>query len=127
MIKRYAQYIKEADEAGKKSVVSAEMMADVKEKIESTIKNSGGEYSAFVGKFVKDPTSVQIEGLINDDQVYDFWLKNQNDIDEALNEVGFFDQSPTSMNVLGVYNYVISCAKKAVELTVGALMDEIKG
>ena len=115
MIKRYSEYIREAEETVKKKVSGPdEIKAAVKEKIESTIKKSGGEYSAFVDKFAKDPESVQIEGLISDDQIYDFWMKFENDIDELLNGVGFFDQSPVSMNVIGVYKYVVSSAREAI-------------
>lgn len=126
MIKRYSEYIREAEETVKKKVSGPdEIKAAVKEKIESTIKKSGGEYSAFVDKFAKDPESVQIEGLISDDQIYDFWMKFENDIDELLNGVGFFDQSPVSMNVIGVYKYVVSSAREAINLVVGMLCDEI--
>ena len=126
MIKRYSEYIREAEETVKKKVSGPdEIKAAVKEKIESTIKKSGGEYSAFVDKFAKDPESVQIEGLISDDQIYDFWMKFENDIDELLNGVGFFDQSPVSMNVIGVYKYVVSSAREAINLVVGMLRDEI--
>ena len=126
MIKRYSEYIREAEETVKKKVSGPdEIKAAVKEKIESTIKKSGGEYSAFVDKFAKDPESVQIEGLISDDQIYDFWLKHENDIDEFLNSVGFFEKSPVSMNVIGVYKYVVSSAREAINLVVGMLRDEI--
>ena len=126
MIKRYSEYIREAEETVKKKVSGPdEIKAAVKEKIESTIKKSGGEYSAFVDKFAKDPESVQIEGLISDDQIYDFWMKFENDIDELLNGVSFFDQSPVSMNVIGVYKYVVSSAREAINLVVGMLRDEI--
>ena len=126
MIKRYSEYIREAEETVKKKVSGPdEIKAAVKEKIESTINKSGGEYSAFVDKFAKDPESVQIEGLISDDQIYDFWLKHENDIDEFLNSVGFFEKSPVSMNVIGVYKYVVSSAREAINLVVGMLRDEI--
>ena len=126
MIKRYSEYIREAEETVKKKVSGPdEIKTAVKEKIESNIKKSGGEYSAFVDKFAKDPESVQIEGLISDDQIYDFWMKFENDIDELLNGVGFFDQSPVSMNVIGVYKYVVSSAREAINLVVGMLRDEI--
>lgn len=126
MIKRYSEYIREAEESVKKKVSGPdEIKAAVKEKIESTIKKSGGEYSAFVDKFAKDPESVQIEGLISDDQIYDFWLKHENDIDEFLNSVGFFEKSPVSMNVIGVYKYVVSSAREAINLVVGMLRDEV--
>lgn len=126
MIKRYSEYIREAEgTANKKVSGSDEIKADIKEKIESTIKKSGGEYSAFLDKFSKDPDSVQIEDLISDDQIYDFWLKHENDIDELLNSVGFFDKSPVSMNSIGVYKYVVSSVREAVMLVVGLLRDEI--
>ena len=126
MIKRYSEYIREAEETVKKTVSgSDEIKADIKEKIESTIKKSGGEYSAFLDKFSKDSDSVQIEGLISDDQIYDFWLKRENDIDELLNSVGFFDKSPVSMNSIGVYKYVVSSTREAIKLVVGMMRDEV--
>ena len=58
MIKKYSEYIREAEETAEKKVSgSDEIKAAVKEKIESTIKKSGGEYSAFVDKFAKDPVT----------------------------------------------------------------------
>lgn len=126
MIKRYLDYIKEADEIAKKDLsVFDDIKNDVKEKIESTVKKSGGEYASFIEKMIKDPGSVQIEGLINDDQIYDFWIKYKNDIDEILNNIKFFDKSPKDLNIVGVYKYVIACTQKAIEEVVVILSEDI--
>ena len=122
MIKKYLDYIKEADEIEKKDLsVFDDIKNDIKEKIESTVKKSGGEYGSFIEKLIKEPESAQIEGLINDDQIYDFWIKYQNDIDEILNNVKFFDKSPKDLNIVGVYKYIIVCTQKAIEEVVGVL------
>jgi len=114
MIKKYLQYIKEADEVEEaqpeKEIDSSkfdEVKDEVKSMIEKTIESSGGEFSSFVDSFVKNPEDVKIEGFINDSDVYEFYLKWRNDIDEILNDVKFFGESPTEINAFGLYEYVI--------------------
>ena len=43
-------------------------------------------FSSFVESFIKNPEDVKIEGLINDSDIYEFYLKWRNDIDEILND-----------------------------------------
>ena len=87
MVKRYLQFINEANEEVQKvdSSKYTEIKDEIKSMIEKTIENSGGEFESFVDKFVKEPEDVKIEGLINDSDLYDFYLKFRNDIDEILN------------------------------------------
>ena len=136
MIKRYSQFIKEADEFGdnpsteeepaKETDVDpdntepdtnkyTEVKEDLKSMIEKTIENSGGEFKSFVESFLKTPEDVKIEGLINDSDVYDFYLKWRNDIDECLNDVKFFDESPSESSVFGLYDYIIKGTKRSLE------------
>ena len=75
--------------------------------IEKTIEQSGGEFSSFVDSFIKNPEDVKIEGFINDSDVYEFYLKWRNDIDEILNDIKFFGETPTEINAFGLYEYVI--------------------
>lgn len=122
-VKKYLQFIKEADE---NEVVKTSdsnydnLKEDVKEKIETTIKNSGGEFKSFVEKYIKTPEDVSIEGLINDDQIYDFWRTYENEIDSLLNETKYFQNPPKA---IGVYKYVIDSTKEAIELIVKKLAD----
>ena len=118
MIKKYLQFIKEAnEEEGKESLIGdkyTELKDEVKSLIESTIEKAGGEYKSFIDKFIKSPEDVKIEGLINDSDIYDFYLKYRNDIDELLNNIKYFDEVPSESNTFGLYDYIINGTERAV-------------
>lgn len=123
MIKKYLQFIKEADETSEvqpsesKEVDSGkytELKDEVKSMIEKTIEKNGGEFKSFVDKFVKSPDDVKIEGFINDSDVYEFYLKFRNDIDELLNDIKYFNEVPSESNTFGLYDYIINGTEKAV-------------
>lgn len=109
-MRKFTTLIKEADDASKYTEVTDE----IKKMIESTIEKSGGEFKSFVDSFIKSPDDVKIEGLINDSDVYDFYLKYRNQIDEVLNSVKFYGETPESMNVFGLYDFIIKGTQKAV-------------
>jgi len=125
MIKKYLQFIKEADETettqqevqnkpSQGDSKYSELKDEVKSLIEKTIENSGGEFDSFKNKFVQTPEDVKIEGLINDSDIYEFYLKFRNDIDELLNDLNFFDEIPSESNTFGLYDYIINGTEKAV-------------
>ena len=124
MIKKYLQYIKEADEATETQPVEStekvdsgkytELKDEVKSMIEKTIEKSGGEFKSFVDKFIKTPEDVKIEGFINDSDIYEFYLKFRNDIDELLNNIKYFNEVPSESNTFGLYDYIINGTEKAV-------------
>ena len=41
----------------------------------------------FIESFVRNPEESQIEGLINDSDIYDFYLKYRNQVDEILSKI----------------------------------------
>lgn len=86
----------------------------IKTMIETTIKNSGGEYDTFLNSFVRSPENYKIEGLINDNEIYEFYLKWRNDIDSLLNDINYFNEAPIENDVFGLYDYVIDGTKKAI-------------
>lgn len=120
MIKKFLQYIKEADlfekeaENDLSSSKFDELSSEIRSMIEKTIENSGGEFNSFVDELVKNPSDTKIEGLINDSDIYDFYLKWRNDIDEVLNDIKFFSERPTELNAFGLYEYCIKGTEKAV-------------
>lgn len=119
-------YIREAEEAKPDSSKYVELKDEIKSMIEKTVENNGGEYSSFIDGFVKNPEDVKIEGLINDSDLYDFYLKYRNDIDELLNDIKFFGSAPTSMNSIGLYDYMIKGTQKAIEEAVKILSEAQK-
>lgn len=129
MVKRYLEFIKEANEEVQKvdSSKYTEIKDEIKSMIEKTIEKSGGEFSSFVDKFVKEPEDVKIEGLINDSDLYDFYLKFRNDIDEILNDIKFFGNAPSEVNAIGLYDYLIKGTQKAIEEAVKSLAESGEG
>lgn len=121
MIKKYLQFIKEDNNEVISSSKYTEIKDEIKSMIEKTIENSGGEFAAFVDKFIKEPEDIQIEGLINDSDIYAFYLKFRNDIDELLNDLKFFGNNPSDINAIGLYDYLIKGTQKAIEETVRLL------
>ena len=133
MIKKYLQFIKEADESTEAQSTEAqptekvdsgkyaELKDEVKSMIEKTIEKSGGEFKSFVDKFIKSPDDVKIEGFINDSDIYEFYLKFRNDIDELLNDVKYFNEVPSESNTFGLYDYIINGTEKAVSQIVKEL------
>ena len=121
MVKKYLQFIKEADETEVQTPETktdnskyTELSSEVKSMIEKTIENSGGEFNSFTEKFIKSPEDVKIEGFINDSDIYEFYLKFRNDIDELLNDIKYFDEVPSESNTFGLYDYIINGTEKAV-------------
>jgi hypothetical protein len=120
MIKKYSQFINESEEMDSKSIDGSnnkyvEVMDEIKSMINKTIEKSGGEFKSFVESFLKTPEDVKIEGLINDSDIYDFYLKWRNDIDEILNDIKFFDDSPSELSTFGLYDYLIKGTNKSIE------------
>ena len=116
MVKKYLQFIKEADEVIKPESDNkySELKGEVKSMIEKTIEKSGGDFESFKDKFVKSPEDTKIEGFINDSDIYEFYLKFRNDIDELLNSIKYFDEVPSESNTFGLYDYIINGTEKAV-------------
>lgn len=126
MIKRYFQFIKEADEVesnveetevkdsdASDSSKFTEIKDEVKSLVEKTIDKSGGELKSFIESYLKNPEDVKVDGFINDSDIYEFYLKWRNDIDEILNDINFFDELPTENNAFGLYEYTIKGTEKA--------------
>lgn len=126
MIKKYLQFIKEADEVETPETETqevtkpqsdnkyTELKEEVKSMIEKTIEKSGGDFESFKDKFVKSPEDTKIEGFINDSDIYEFYLKFRNDIDELLNNIKYFNEVPSESNTFGLYDYIINGTEKAV-------------
>lgn len=110
-IKNFRSFIFESDDSSKYTEVTDE----VKRMINNTIDKSGGEFKSFVSSFIKNPDNVKIEGLINDSDIYDFYLKYRNQIDEVLSSIKFYQLTAEEMNVFGLYDYTIKGTQKSIE------------
>lgn len=91
-----------------------EVIDEIKSMIEKTIKNSGGELESFINSYESNPEDVKIEGLIMDSDIYDFYLKYRNQIDDCLKEIKFYDKTATEIKAFGLYEYVIKGTNIAI-------------
>lgn len=124
MIKKYKEYIGIFEDISNNKKEYPELTKIIKEMIEQTIENSGGEYKMFIDSYIKSPDDIKIEGLINDSDIYDFYIKYRNEIDELLNDVRYFDIVPSEVNVLGLYDYIIIGTTRSITEIVKILSNE---
>lgn len=117
MIKKWTQYISEDvdDNISSDGGEYKELKDEIKKMVEKTVENNGGEYQSFIDSYSTSPEDYQIEGLINDSDIYDFYLKYRNEIDELLNDIKFFDEVPSENNSYSLYEYVINGTKRTVD------------
>jgi site-specific DNA-adenine methylase len=131
MIKRYNDFIRTTNESlrndlsPKLSDKYKSLKEDLIELIEKSLKTSDSKtFEDFLKAYVKNPEDTQIEGLISDADIYEFYLKYRNDVDEILSEIKFYDEKPSEMGVFGVYDYIIKATKKAILESVKLIQTE---
>ena len=128
-ISKYYQFIKEyveiqstaeilGDESNEIST-DISKYTDIKDEIIEMIKSSlntedDKTFEDFIDAYNKNPEETQIEGLINDSDIYEFYLKWRNDIDDILSDINYYDEIPSELKVFSLYEYVIKGAKKGV-------------
>lgn len=117
-IKSYGTFINEdlkSDLSPKLGSDYKELKEDIIEMIEKSLKTSDNKtFDDFVSAFIKDPEETKIEGLINDSDIYEFYLKYRNDVDELLSKLKFYDESPSDMSSFSLYDYVIRGTKRTI-------------
>jgi len=112
---------KEQSSESKETDIPDEVKDVVKEMIEKTVENKGGEFKSFIDKYIESSEDVKIEGLINDSDIFDFYLKYRQYIDPILNNINFFNKNPKELNKLGLYDFSIEGTKVAIDEIVRSL------
>ena len=108
MIKRFSQYNESLsqDLDTKISDEYKELKSELLDLIEKSVNSSDMDVvNEFIDSFLQDDSESVIEGLVNDSDVYEFYLKHTDSIDEILNDGGFFDKSTKEYGVVGLYDY----------------------
>jgi hypothetical protein len=134
-LKRYNQFINEAEESDidlgseskeeKETTDYSDLKEEVSSLIEKSLKTSDNQTKEdFIQAFIKDPEETQIEGLINDSDVYEFYLKYRNEIDEMLSDINFYDEVPSEIGSFSLYDYIIKGTNKAVLEIVHKIQEE---
>jgi len=117
-MKKFTIYLKEAEEVK----VDNDLQDELKDMIRKSLNTSDSKtIEDFIAAYKADSERNQIEGLINDSDIYDFYLKYGEEIDEMLSNTDFFEKTPDSINVYSLYDYIIAGTKEAVKLLVNGM------
>ena len=102
-----------------------DLKAEIREMIKNSLNTSDNKtVEDFILAYKKDSEVNQIEGLINNSDIYDFYLKNMDEIDEVLKNNNFFTKSPEEQSIYSLYDYIIAGTKAAVEVTINNFGEE---
>ena len=88
-LKYFNQFVFEQAEESevKDTSMFTDLQDDLKEMIEKSLKTSDEKtLEDFIDAYLRDSEKTQIEGLINDSDIYEFYLKYRNNIDEILSD-----------------------------------------
>lgn len=95
--------------------------------IEKSLETSDSKtFEDFTSAIIRNPEESKIEGLINDSDVYEFYLKYRNDIDECLTDVKYYDEIPSENNIFGLYDYIVKGTNRAVIELITKIKEESK-
>jgi len=117
-MKKFSIYLKESEEVKIDTKLHEELLEMIKRSLNT---NDAKTINYFIEAYKLDSEKNQIEGLINDADVYDFYLKFMDEIDEILSKANFFEKTPKELNAFSLYNYIIKSTKEAVKLIINNL------
>lgn len=130
-IKRYLKFLNEdlkSDIDSKLKPENKDLKSEIVDKIIKSLNTDEKKvFDDFVNAFVKDDEKNKIEGLINDADVYKFYLSYRNEIDELLSDINFYDESPSEMNSFSLYDYLVKGTLKAIKECVVLIKEESQG
>ena len=95
--------------------------------VDDTMKGDSELVNAenLMGDYVKGDSGKNLVGMVDNIDIYNFYLKYQSNIDEVCNDLKYFEKAPVSNNVFSLYDVVIDGTKFAVKEIVKILLKEI--
>ena len=115
-----------SDISSKISEINKDIKEDLVKMVHKTINSE--EQNDFMEKLdsvIRNPKELSIEGLMQDADVYEFYLKYRNELDEILSKSGFFEklqEFQKENNSISLYDFIVKGTLEAVKL----LVEEIK-
>lgn len=107
------------EQADDNNSVYDDLKTELRQFIERSLKTSDKKtVEDFIDAFKRDSEKNQIEGLINDADIYEFYLKYRNNIDEKLSEIKFYEEKPSDMDCFSLYDFLVKGTKKAIAVFV---------
>lgn len=130
-IKNYLKFINEdlvSDITSSLKPENKDLKSEIIDKIIKSLKTEDRDvFDEFVDAYIKDDEKNKIEGLINDADVYEFYLSYRNEVDALLSEINFYDEKPgPDLNCFSLYDYIVKGTLEAVKECVLSIKEESK-
>ena len=128
-IKNYLKFIKEdlvSDITSNLKPENKDLKSEIIDKIIKSLKTEDRDvFDEFVEAYIKDDEKNKIEGLINDADVYEFYLSYRNEIDELLSDINFYEEKPSEMNSFSLYDYLVKGTLRAIKECVLLIKEDL--
>lgn len=119
-MKKFTIYLKESEEVKIDTKLKDELLEMVKKSLNTSDSKT---VNNFIEAFKMDSKKNQIGGLINDADIYNFYLKFMDEIDDILLKANFFVKSPKELNTFSLYSYIVISTKNAVKIAIDGIKD----
>lgn len=124
IIKKFQMYNEDLNIEDDYKLGNTNIKKNLNDIIEKSLNSSDIQLKKdFIKSYLKDESTI-IEGLVNDSDVFDFYIINKDEIDILLNEINYFDSSPQDNNIYGIYDYIIFSTKKAISEVLKDILED---
>lgn len=131
-IEKFKDFLFESkDISDLKSKLSSEFKSlkiNILEKINKTVGDEKNivDIETFISDYISTgKESTLINDFVDDNDIFNFYISNQTDIDKHLIESGYLNTSPKKHNVFSLYDVVIDGTKQTVLDMVSTLNVEL--
>jgi ATP-dependent helicase/DNAse subunit B len=109
-----------------------DLKSELIEMIEETLKNIKNaeitmtDLEDFINDYISAGKDANmIDKLVEDNDIFNFYLKFQSEIDELLNDTKYMDESPSNNNVFSLYDVVIDGTKQSILDILESIKDKL--
>lgn len=126
----YADLLYEALEDKVKNQLSDNFLSlksGILELLENTINDTSELVNVqnFINDYLNEPENKNLNNFIEDNDIFNFYLKYQVDVDEICSDNGFFEEPPRNKNIFSLYEYMIEGTKFAVQEGLKIIQKEV--
>lgn len=103
-----------------------ELKMELLDMVETSLNSTDSKVvNTFIKSYSEEDSESVIEGLVNDSDIYEFYLKYTESIDEVLNSEDFFKKSPNEQGVIGLYDYLVFGTQLATFDVIGMIKEDL--
>jgi len=109
-----------------------DLKSELIEMIDDTLKSTKNseitmiDLEDFISDYISSGKDANmINNLIEDNEIFNFYLKFQSDIDELLNEIKYMEETPKEHNVFSLYDVIIDGTKQSILESLETIQNEL--